>query len=1137
MNQIPRIVSTTLLALAAVFSVTPLFAQLPQKDGRGQAASTSDNAAPDLTIAEVEAELAAMEADSGIEDAVKELLRPKYKQAIQALKDAAENPAKAVVYREAIKTAPESASALRAELQALPSAQSAAQVTISGSAEDLQKDVDSRRAALDGLNDDLSKVSGELTRLKGRPGEISSRLPETQRELAEISAQLARPEFAEDATSPGRAADRILLQAQQLKLLSELEMLRQEQSSLSFREELLQAQQDLLGRQVENDTAAINALQAQVRQRLTTEARQIGSLAGEIWQDIPEDDQAAQALAAEVHALVKEFEDVVGRLNQVSAALDEVRAGRKNLIDEYDSISQELKSGSAGAAMAQLLFELQRQLAYGGDYSLKMSTPEPTPAETRIAAYQVERELRRQPDVESQFANRSSDAVAQIVAYRRDVLEELSTQYGNLIRETAVLESEQRQYQDKCREVRKWTHKQLVWMRSSPPISLATITDFPGGLGWVFSQKHATEVAGGLESMAAHMPVRSTVVLIVVVMLLLFRPAMVRVLNRSGLEVPRISTDRYAHTAKALFWTALLAIPVPLLLGFGGWSLGHLSQPTGWMRGIAIGLWIAAWIAYATAFLAALCRPGGLGDAHFRWPEEPLARLRRSLPLFAAVYIPALLVTCSTVYGEASRYLGNVGRISFVVAHLWTAYILWHMLNLSSGMLSTFVREHPNRVVVRSRYLWYPLVIMWPIALVMLAGLGYLITAIELSLGILSTAGLVAIGVILYWLALRWFMIKKRKLALAEALERRRARQEADASEGEPAESGEVVTVDPEDEEEMDLESIGEQTRHLLRFVFSLCVFVAIVLFWSETIPLIAVLDEISVPLTGGLTLLGLLQAVLVVVVTYIAVQNLPGLLEIVLRGGANEPGTRHAISTLCQYTVTAIGIVLLLGVLDVDWTKFGWIAAGLSVGLGFGLQEVVANLVCGLILLFESPIRMGDTITVEGTTGTVTRIRMRATTITNWDRQEFVVPNKNLITGTILNWTLTASINRIVIPVGVAYGTNTEKARQILLEVAADHPQVVDEPAPMATFDEFADSSLTLRLLAYIHGVENRRMTINELHAEIDKRFAAAGIEIAFPQRDLHLRNGWDDTRRERSGVAEDAKGEAAAGSSGQVR
>jgi potassium efflux system protein len=215
----------------------------------------------------------------------------------------------------------------------------------------------------------------------------------------------------------------------------------------------------------------------------------------------------------------------------------------------------------------------------------------------------------------------------------------------------------------------------------------------------------------------------------------------------------------------------------------------------------------------------------------------------------------------------------------------------------------------------------------------------------------------------------------------------------------------------------------------------------------------------------------------------------------------------------------------LVLGVLDVDWTKFGWIAAGLSVGIGFGLQEVVANLVCGLMLLFESPIRMGDVVTVEGTTGTVTKIGIRATTITNWDRQECVVPNKNLITGTILNWTLTASVTRVTIPVGVAYGTDTEKARQILLDVAADHPRVVDDPAPMATFEAFADSSLTLCLLAYVPDVENRRRTITELHAEVDKRFATAGIEIAFPQQDLHLRTGWDDTRQVEAGGVEAEK------------
>ncbi|TWU39545.1 mechanosensitive ion channel family protein [Novipirellula artificiosorum] len=119
-------------------------------------------------------------------------------------------------------------------------------------------------------------------------------------------------------------------------------------------------------------------------------------------------------------------------------------------------------------------------------------------------------------------------------------------------------------------------------------------------------------------------------------------------------------------------------------------------------------------------------------------------------------------------------------------------------------------------------------------------------------------------------------------------------------------------------------------------------------------------------------------------------------------------------------------------------------------------------------------------------------------------------MPNKNLITGTILNWTLSASVNRVIIPVGVAYGSDSEAARQILFDVAADNLQVIDDPPPRTTFEAFADSSLTLTLRAYLPNVDDRLKAIAELHTEIDKRFAEAGIEIAFPQRDLNLRSGW---------------------------
>ena len=212
----------------------------------------------------------------------------------------------------------------------------------------------------------------------------------------------------------------------------------------------------------------------------------------------------------------------------------------------------------------------------------------------------------------------------------------------------------------------------------------------------------------------------------------------------------------------------------------------------------------------------------------------------------------------------------------------------------------------------------------------------------------------------------------------------------------------------------------------------------------------------------------------------------------------------------------------MVMHAVNVDWARLGWIAAGLSVGLGFGMQEVVANFVCGLILLFERPIRVGDVVTIDGTTGTVTRINIRATTMTNWDRQDFVVPNKNLITGTILNWTLTASVNRVVVPVGVAYDSDAEKAQQILLNVANDHPRILDDPAPIASFDQFGDSSLNLVLRAYLPDLNHRISTITELHTENKKRFEAAGIEIPFPQRDVHLRSE-TEVRRAADGTDDD--------------
>jgi potassium-dependent mechanosensitive channel len=139
--------------------------------------------------------------------------------------------------------------------------------------------------------------------------------------------------------------------------------------------------------------------------------------------------------------------------------------------------------------------------------------------------------------------------------------------------------------------------------------------------------------------------------------------------------------------------------------------------------------------------------------------------------------------------------------------------------------------------------------------------------------------------------------------------------------------------------------------------------------------------------------------------------------------------------------------------------------------------------------------------------TGVISRIRMRATTITDGDRKELIIPNKEFITGRVLNWTLTDQVNRVVIKVAVAYGSDTERVAQILLKLAQDHPSVLDDPAPGVALESFGESALNFVLRCFLPNMDSRGAVINELHMAIDRAFRAAGIEMPYPQYDVHVR------------------------------
>ncbi|GMR00703.1 MAG: hypothetical protein BMS9Abin19_0037 [Gammaproteobacteria bacterium] len=221
--------------------------------------------------------------------------------------------------------------------------------------------------------------------------------------------------------------------------------------------------------------------------------------------------------------------------------------------------------------------------------------------------------------------------------------------------------------------------------------------------------------------------------------------------------------------------------------------------------------------------------------------------------------------------------------------------------------------------------------------------------------------------------------------------------------------------------------------------------------------------------------------------------------------------GARDAMVTIIGYIMFLVAILAGLTAAGFDFSNITIIAGALSVGIGFGLQNIVNNFVSGLILLFERPIRKGDWIVVGGTEGVVKDIQIRSTRIQTFDRSDVIVPNSELISNQVTNWVLSSKSGRAIVPVGVAYGTDTEKVRDILMKIAEDNENVAKTgfvPKPMVLFREFGDSSLNFELRVFLHNVDNRLSIISDLNFAIDKAFREEGIEIPFPQRDLHVKN-----------------------------
>ena len=328
------------------------------------------------------------------------------------------------------------------------------------------------------------------------------------------------------------------------------------------------------------------------------------------------------------------------------------------------------------------------------------------------------------------------------------------------------------------------------------------------------------------------------------------------------------------------------------------------------------------------------------------------------------------------------------------------------------------------------------------------------------------------------------------------------------------------------------------QIKKAIRFIAFITGFILIVYIWSDIFPALSYLDKVHIwssstisevintpPSSTGkpsdntlsptslthdwVSLLDILNSFIIIVLTIIIVKNLSIYIDFLLSKYTKiQSGERYAITTVLKYIVFTIGFIMAMGAIQITWNKIQWLVAALGVGFGFGLQEIVANFVSGLILLFERPIRIGDIVTIGDISGRVKSLQMRSTTIVNWDNKELIVPNKDLLTQQLINWTRNEPKVRLCIPIGVSYHADINQVVSLLTEIAKTHPFVEHSPEPHVYFLRFGQSALEYELRVFTH-IDYYLQLQHDLLSEIYTRFKQHNIEISYPQLDVHIKNG----------------------------
>mgnify|MGYP000002774613 CR=1 FL=1 len=1080
--------------------------------------------AADVTVETLEARKKQVVDSADLSEEIKAKLTEAYDKTIAQLKLADELKARRKQYGEALKGAPARLEEIKKSL-AQPAAEAVAETPPDLTLAQAEQKLSQAKLALEEAKTTAQNLENEPRRRAERRTKIPEESSAAKQRLEEIKTLLA------EATDPASAlsqANRTLLQSEQSVLQERIEANHEEVLLYDGTSDLLAAERDLAARRVSTAEKNVEFWQKKVsdlRQEAAEAARQEADRAkAETRYAHPVIQEAARynaELAQKQAELVVEIE----KTSQYTSRLDEQLAELKKDLDEIQQ--QVEKAGGVTDVLGVRLLGKRSKLPSTSDNRRRIRTrpgaisqaqfnwieydnlwSQLSDVETRAETILAEAET---PPAETERADVRSALIEHLQARRKTLkaLSDLSLDYSTRL---ANLDAKERDYVATTQELQNFIDANILWVKSNA-VKLSDANRTAAALRWLLSPANWRAVAAALWADFKGNPLLHVLIVLAAVSAVVFHARLHERLNAIGESVRQVQTDSFLLTLQAIALTLLLAAAWPVVLLLIGWRLSATAAAD-FVLATASGLFVVAPILFVFSFLGHLTMPHGLAQDHFRVREERLVFLRRHLRWLAVLVVClALVLEIIRVQQTDDRWYGTAGRLFAIASLLGTGAFLLVVLRPSSPLMEPYLRQKRGGWLEKLRYIWYPLCLLLPVGFSALAGTGYFYAARHLTEKLTYALLLILFVILLKATFARWLMVAQRRLALLEREKRRAAEaQEAAQAQGSAPAAAPSETAETGAKPEQTIFQMSQQTRHLINAVAAVLLVVGLWYLWKDVLPAFTKLGEHTLwnmaedkPITLG----AVATALVAVVLTVVAARNAPGLLEIViLRRLPIDRGARFAIITISRYLLVIIGLIVAFTEIGIGWSKVQWLIAAMTVGLGFGLQEIFANFISGLIILFEQPIRVDDVVTVGDVTGKVSMIRIRATTIRKWDQRELIVPNKEFITGRLINWTLSDNVLRMVFPVGIAYGSDIRKAEKLLYEIAEAEPRVIDEPKPVVVFTGFGASSLDFELRVYLSGMDNYVPLWHSVNCAIDDAFRKAEIEIAFPQQDLHLRS-----------------------------